>query len=96
MKKLIIGLLLLFSVFTFAEKSGKLRIINECEIVSKGKTKSGKYYMTCKSLKTNKIFHFIDLVEQSYYKFDKGIVFEVEFYGKGNKNLTIETFNYVR
>ena len=52
--------------------------------------------MTCKSLKTNKIFHFIDLVEQSYYKFDKGIVFEIEFYGKGNKNLTIETFNYVR
>ncbi|RKW35316.1 MAG: ubiquinol-cytochrome C reductase, partial [Leptotrichia sp.] len=45
---------------------------------------------------SGKTFNFTGLVDQTYYKFSKGTIFKVYFYGKGNRNLTLETFDYIR
>ena len=50
----------------------------------------------CRVTSRGKTFNFTGLVDQTYYKFSKGTIFKVYFYGKGNRNLTLETFDYIR
>ena len=83
------------NVYSFAAQK-TLRTVERCRVTSKGMTKDGKKYANCVSLQSGKTFNFTGLVDQTYYKFSKGTVFKVYFYGNGNRNLTLETFDYVQ
>ena len=95
MKKIIFTFLILGNVYSFAAQK-TLRTVERCRVTSKGITKDGKKYANCVSLQSGKTFNFTGLVDQTYYKFSKGIIFKVYFYGSGNRNLTLETFDYVQ
>ena len=95
MKKIIFAFLILGSAYNFAAQ-GPLRTVEKCRVTSRGITKDGKKFANCISLQSGKTFNFTGLVDQTYYKFSKGTIFKVYFYGKGNRNLTLETFDYIR
>lgn len=90
MKKIIFAFLILGSVYSFAAQKTK------CRVTSRGIAKDGKKFANCISLQSGKTFNFTGLVDQTYYKFSKGTVFKVYFYGSGNRNLTLETFDYIK
>jgi len=90
MKKIIFAFLILASAYNFAAQ-GTLRTVEK-----RGITKDGKRFANCVSLQSGKTFNFTGLVDQTYYKFSKGTVFKVYFYGSGNRNLTLETFDYIQ
>ena len=94
MKKIIFAFLILASAYNFAAQ-GTLRTVEKCRVTSRGITKDGKRFANCVSLQSGKTFNFTGLVEQTYYKFSKGTIFKVYFYGNGNRNLTLETFDYI-
>ena len=94
MKKIIFAFLILASAYSFAAQK-MLRTVEKCRVTSRGMTKDGKRFANCVSLQSGKTFNFTGLVEQTYYKFSKGTVFKVYFYGNGNRNLTLETFDYI-
>ena len=95
MKKIIFAFLILGSAYNFAAQ-GTLRTVDKCRVTSRGITKDGKRFANCVSLQSGKTFNFTGLVDQTYYKFSKGRVFKVYFYGKGNRDLTLETFDYIQ
>ena len=95
MKKIIFAFLILGSAYNFAAQ-GTLRTVEKCRVTSRGIAKDGKKFANCISLQSGKTFNFTGLVEQTYYKFSKGTIFKVYFYGKGNRNLTLETFDYIQ
>ena len=95
MKKIIFTFLILGNIYGFAAQK-TLRTVEKCRVTSKGTTKDGKKYANCVSLQSGKIFNFTGLVDQTYYKFSKGTIFKLYFYGNGNRNLTLETFDYIR
>ena len=95
MKKIIFAFLILGSAYNFAAQ-GPLRTVEKCRVTSRGITKDGKKFANCISLQSGKTFNFTGLVDQTYYKFSKGTVFKVYFYGSGNRNLTLETFDYIK
>ena len=95
MKKIIFVFLILASAYSFAAQK-TLRTVEKCRVTSRGIAKDGKKFANCVSLQTGKIVNFTGLVDQTYYKFSKGTVFKVFFYGNGNRNLTLETFDYVQ
>ena len=95
MKKIIFAFLILGSVYSFAAQK-TLRTVEKCRVTSRGITKDGKKFANCISLQSGKTFNFTGLVDQTYYKFSKGRVFKVYFYGKGNRDLTLETFDYIQ
>ena len=77
-------------------KKIKIIFVNEQGTLKGTLTKDGKKFANCVSLQSGKIFNFTGLVDQTYYKFSKGTIFKVYFYGNGNRNLTLETFDYIR
>ena len=95
MKKIIFAFLILGSVYSFAAQK-TLRTVEKCRVTSRGIAKDGKKFANCISLQSGKTFNFTGLVDQTYYKFSKGRVFKVYFYGKGNRDLTLETFDYIQ
>ena len=95
MKKIIFAFLILGSVYSFAAQK-TLRTVEKCRVTSRGITKDGKRFANCVSLQSGKIFNFTGLVEQTYYKFSKGTIFKVYFYGHVNRNLTLATFDYIQ
>ena len=95
MKKIIFAFLILGSVYSFAAQK-TLRTVEKCRVTSRGIAKDGKKFANCISLLSGKTFNFTGLVDQTYYKFSKGRVFKVYFYGSGNRNLTLETFDYIK
>ena len=95
MKKIIFAFLILGSAYNFVAQ-GTLRTVEKCRVTSRGITKDGKKFANCISLQSGKTFNFTGLVDQTYYKFSKGRVFKVYFYGSGNRNLTLETFDYIQ
>lgn len=90
MKKIIFAFLILGSIYSFAAPK-TLRTVEKCRVTSRGITKDGKKFANCVSLQSGKTFNFTGLVDQTYYKFSKGTV-----YGNGNRNLTLETFDYIQ
>ena len=95
MKKIIFAFLILGSAYNFAAQ-GTLRTVEKCRVTSRGITKDGKRFANCVSLQSGKTFNFTGLVDQTYYNFSKGRVFKVYFYRKGNRDLTLETFDYIQ
>ena len=95
MKKIIFAFLILGSVYSFAAQK-TLRTVEKCRVTSTGIAKDGKKFANYISLQSGKTFNFTGLVDQTYYKFSKGTVFKVYFYGSGNRNLTLETFDYIK
>ena len=95
MKKIIFAFLILASAYSFAAQK-MLRTVERCRVTSRGMTKDGKRFANCVSLQSGKTFNFTGLVDQTYHKFSKGTVFKVYFYGNGNRNLTLETFDYIQ
>ena len=95
MKKIIFAFLILGSVYSFAAQK-TLRTVEKCRVTSRDIAKDGKKFANCISLQSGKTFNFTGLVDQTYYKFSKGTVFKVYFYGSGNRNLTLETFDYIK
>ena len=95
MKKIIFAFLILGSVYSFAAQK-TLRTVEKCRVTSRGIAKDGKKFANCISLQSGKTFNFTGLVDQTYYKFSKGTVFKVYFYGSGNRKLTLETFDYIK
>jgi len=92
---LLFTFLILGNVYSFAAQK-TLRTVERCRVTSKGITKDGKKYANCVSLQSGKTFNFTGLVDQTYHKFSKGTVFKVYFYGNGNRNLILETFDYIQ
>ena len=95
MKKIIFAFLILGSVYSFAAQK-TLRTVEKCRVTSRGIAKDGKKFANCISLQSGKTFNLTGLVDQTYYTFSKGTVFKVYFYGSGNRNLTLETFDYIK
>ena len=95
MKKIIFAFLILGSAYSFATQKA-LRTVEKCRVTSRGIAKDGKKFANCISLQSGKTFNFTGLVDQTYYKFSKGTIFKVYFYGNGNRNLTLETFDYIQ
>ena len=95
MKKIIFAFLILGSVYSFAAQK-TLRTVEKCRVTSRGIAKDGKKFANYISLQSGKTFNVTGLVDQTYYKFSIGTVFKVYFYGSGNRNLTLETFDYIK
>lgn len=90
MKKLILTGLLIFGVMGFA----KDRVVEKCEITSKGIYKNGTRYINCISRATGRRFNFTNVNKFSYQDMDKGAAYVIHFRGNGYNNLQIITHDY--